>query len=289
MRLDQLYRGDKVNISIELSPPKTEEPEEGITQLFPTVGRLSQLNPVFFSMTYGAGGSTRDRTLDLCNWFKNDLGLETTCHLNVVGQSKDDVRANLKFLKEKGIYNILALRGDPPRDNPDNFLHPEGFQSSVELIEEAHQDPFFAIAVAGFPEKHPEAKDRASDIAYLKRKIEAGGSLIITQLFFDNAYFFEFMEHVRKAGIEVPVVPGIMPIISVKGLRKMVSLCQATIPPKVEKKLSQYEDDDEGVRDYGIDLATEMCQELIEGGVPGLHFYAFNQAHSVEEVVRNLK
>lgn len=285
MRLDELYRSGKLDVSIELFPPKTAE---GVSTLFKTIGQLNGLKPAFFSMTYGAGGSTRDLTLDLCNRMKNELQVETMCHLNIIGQSKDETCQNLKRLKEMGVYNLLALRGDPPRDDPHFKAHPEGFHSSVELIEEAHQDPFFAIAVTGFPEVHPEAKDRAADIAYLKRKIQAGGCVVITQLFFDNAYFFEFMEHLRKAGIQVPVVPGILPILSAAQVRKFAKLCGSTIPPAVEASLTKYESDEEGATRYGIELATQMCQGLLKSGVPGLHFYALNRAESTTAILTHL-
>ena len=198
MRLDKLYRSGKPEISIELFPPKTPE---AVEKLFETVEKLKRLHPVFFSMTYGAGGSTRNLTIELCDRLKNQAGVETTCHLNIIGQSKADTRDNLKQIKAAGVYNLLALRGDPPRDQPDFKPHPDGFHSSVELVEEVHEDPWFSVAVTGFPEVHPEAKDRAADIAYLKRKVQAGGCVVITQLFLDNAYFFDFLQEVRKVGI----------------------------------------------------------------------------------------
>ncbi len=285
MRLHQLYRSGKPEISIELFPPKTPE---GVEKLFETVEQLQRLHPVYFSMTYGAGGSTRNLTIELCDRLKNRTKVETTCHLNIIGQSKADTRENLRRIKEAGLYNLLALRGDPPRDQPDFKPHPDGFHSSVELIEEAHKDPWFSIAVTGFPEVHPEAKNRAADIAYLKRKIDAGGCVIITQFFLDNSTYFEFMELVKKAGITAPVVPGILPILSVAQLRRFAALCGSTIPPAIEKDLSKYESDDEGATKYGIELATRMCRELLKGGVPGLHFYALNRSRSTENILSNL-
>ena len=285
MRLEQLYRSGKPDISVELFPPKTPE---ALEKLFETVEQLKNVKPAFFSMTYGAGGTTRDLTLDLCDRLKNKTRVEATCHLNIIGQSQQDARENLKRLKGMGIYNILALRGDPPRDQPNFKPHPDGFHSSVELIEEAHQDPWFSIAVTGFPEVHFEAKDRASDIAYLKRKVQAGGCVIITQLFFDNAYFFEFMDHVHKAGITVPVVPGILPILSVLQVWWFGDLCKATLPPAVQKELAKYENDEEGATRYGIELATTLCEGLLKYGVPGLHFYALNRARSTEAILKNI-
>ena len=286
MRLDQLYRSGKPDISFELFPPKTPEATE---KLFETVEELKKLRPAYFSMTYGAAGSTRDLTLSLCERLKNKAGSETMCHLNIIGESRQSIRANLDRLKSAGISNVLALRGDPPKDQPDFKPHPEGFKSSVELIEEIRKDPFFSIAVTGFPEVHPEAKDRAADIAYLKRKLAAGGSVVLTQLFFDNAYFFEFMEQVRKAGITAPVVPGILPILSVQQIRRFASLCGATIPSAVGKELSKYDSDDTGAARYGVELATKLCDGLLKSGVPGLHFYALNRSRSSAAVLKNLR
>ena len=286
MRLDQLYRGPRPDISIELFPPKTPE---GVEALLRTIEQLKRLQPAFFSMTYGAAGSTRDLTLDLCDRMKHQAQVETTCHLTVVGQAKAEVRENLRRLKAMGIYNVLALRGDPPAGDPTFRPHTDGFQTSVELVQEAHRDPFFAIAVSGFPEVHQEATDRAADIAYLQQKIAAGACVVLTQLFFDNAYFFDFLDEVRRAGITVPVVPGILPILSVSQVRRFTTLCGSTIPPAVARELAKYETDDEGAVQYGIELATRQCEGLLKAGVPGLHFYALNRARSVEAVLRNLR
>ena len=301
MRLNELYRSGRPDFSIELFPPKTPD---GVEKLFSeTIPALKSLEPAptdsfceskrwgpaFFSMTYGAAGSTRDLTLDLVDRLKNKVQVETVCHLNIIGQSRQETRENLRRLKAMGVYNLLALRGDPPRDQPDFKPHPDGFQSSLELIEEANKDPWFSIAVTGFPEVHPEARDRASDIAYLKKKVEAGGCVVVTQLFYDNAYFFDFMGEVRKAGIAAPVVPGILPILSTAQTRRFAALAGATIPPAVDKELSKFEGDDAGAVQYGIELSTRMCEELLKKGAPGLHFYALNRRHSVELIVAELR
>ncbi len=285
MRLDQLYLSGKPEISFELFPPKTPDASE---KLFDTVEELKRFKPAFFSMTYGAAGSTRDLTLELCDRLKNRSRVETMCHLNIVGESRGSIRANLTRLKEMGVCNILALRGDPPKDQPDFKPHPDGFTSSVELIQEIRKDPWFSIAVTGFPEVHPEAKDRAADITYLKKKLAAGGCVVITQLFFDNAYFFDFLEHARRAGITAPIVPGILPILSSQQVRRFASLCGSTIPPAVDKDLKKYENDDEGAVRYGIELATKLCEGLLKAGVPGLHFYVLNRSRSVEAVFKNI-
>lgn len=286
MRLDQLYRSGKPGISVEFFPPKTPE---GVEKLFgETIPALNRLGPAYFSMTFGAGGTTRDLTIELCGRMKTQAKVETVCHLNIVGQSREETRENLRRIKAAGIYNLLALRGDPPKDRPDFKPHPDGFHSSVELIEEARKDPWFSIAITGFPEVHPEAKDRSADMAYLKRKLDAGGCVIITQFFLDNAYFFEFMGLVKKAGITAPVIPGILPFLSSAQVRKFAALCGSTIPPDVEKELSKVENDEEGALRYGIELSTRMCGELLKSGVPGLHFYALNRSRSTLEILSNL-
>ena len=286
MRLDELYRSGKPQISVELFPPKTPE---GVQKLFDeTIPDLQKFHPTYFSMTFGAGGSTRNLTVELCARMKTEAEVETTCHLNIIGQSKQETRENLARIKQAGVYNLLALRGDPPRDQPDFKPHPDGFRSSVDLIQEARKDPWFSIAVTGFPEVHPEAKDRAADMAYLQRKLEAGGCVVITQFFLDNRFFFEFMDLVKKAGITAPVVPGILPILSVSQLRRFTALCGSTIPPAVEKELAKVENDEEGAVNYGIELCTRMCRELLKSGVPGLHFYALNRSRSTQTILSNL-
>lgn len=286
MRLSELYRSKKADISFELFPPKTEK---GTEEMFREVERLKALHPAFFSMTYGAAGTTRDLTLALVDRLKNQVGVETMCHLTVVGQSKEETRNTLRFLKEKGIYNIIALRGDPPSGVSDFKPHPGGFRYSVELIEEAKKTNYFSIAVAGFPETHPDSQSRTSDIEYLKRKVDAGADVIITQLFFDNRFFYEYADHVQKAGITVPVVPGILPILSVQQVRRFTALCKATIPPAMEAELSKCEDDPERALKYGIELAAKQCEDLLKNKVPGLHFYCLNKSRSVEAILSNLK
>ena len=284
MRLDQLYRNSKrIDISIELFPPKTPE---GTAKLFEKVEELRRLNPAFFSMTYGAGGSTADTTLGLVDHLKNKMGVETMCHLTVLGQTKEHTISVLEHLQRIGVYNLIALRGDYPKEKP-SVLEEEGFRHAWELVREAKRRNF-SIAVAGFPEWHPDSRNREDDVRFLKQKVDAGADVIITQLFFDNEYFYTFVDFVRKAGIKIPVIPGLLPILSVKQVRRFTELCKSKIPPKIQSRLSKYEEDDEGARAFGIELATDQCHDLLHHGVPGLHFYALNQSHSVESVLKNL-
>ncbi len=285
MRLNELYQTNRIDISVELFPPKTEE---GIEEMFREVERLRRHGTAFFSMTYGAFGTTRDLTLELADRLKNQVGVETMCHLTVVGQSKAETRHALEFLKRRGIYNLIALRGDPPQGSTNFQPHPNGFHYAADLVREAKRMNYFSIAVAGFPETHPDSPNRESDIKYLKEKVEAGAAVIITQLFFDNRYFYEYLELIRKAGIKIPVIPGILPILSVQQVRRFTALCKSKIPPHVESELQKFENDPQGARRFGIELATKQCKDLLKNGVPGLHFYSLNKSHSVEAVLGNL-
>ncbi len=285
MRLSELYRNKShIDISIELFPPKTTE---GAQKLFEKVEELRKRNPAFFSMTYGAGGSTSGTTLELVDRLKNKIGVETMCHLTVSGQTKKQISSVLDRLQAMGVYNLIALRGDAPKESI-VLEDGQGFKFARELVLEAKKRNYFSIAVAGFPETHPDSKSQVDDIRYLKEKVDAGADVIITQLFFDDQYFYRYLDLVRKAGIKVPVIPGLLPILSVKQVRRFTELCKSKIPPAVETKLSKYENDDAAARAYGIELATQQCRDLLTHGVPGLHFYALNLSHSVESVLKNL-
>lgn len=287
MRLDEFYRGDELQIpvSIELFPPKTRRGRE---ELFERVEQMKRFDPKFFSMTYGAAGSTRDLTLGLVERLKNEACVETMCHLTVVGQSQAETRAILQQLRAMGIDKLIALRGDPPSGAESFVPHPDGFLHAAEPVHAAVEIGGFSIAVAGFPERHPESPSRESDLYWLKAKVDAGACLIITQLFFENRYYFEFVESLARLGVDVPVVPGILPIVSVGQVRRFTALCKATIPDPIQRELERVIDDDEAATALGIEIATRQCEELIAGGAPGLHFYSLNRTHSVEQVLTNL-
>ncbi|HEY2922408.1 MAG TPA: methylenetetrahydrofolate reductase [NAD(P)H], partial [Candidatus Binatia bacterium] len=244
--------------------------------------------PSFCSVTYGAGGSTREKTVGLVETIHNACGLEVMCHLTVVGQSKAEARAILARLKEKGIENLIALGGDPPQGMTDWRPHPDGFHYAIELVREARNIGAFSIAVAGFPEVHPRAASRKSDLQFLKEKVDAGAAAVITQLFFDNEDYFRFVDDLRKLGVTVPIVPGVLPILSVSQIRRFTALCCAKIPAKLEKQLARVEHDDAAAIEMGIDYASRQCQALIKFGVPGLHFYSLNKSYSVAAICKNL-
>jgi methylenetetrahydrofolate reductase (NADPH) len=285
VKLAELYGRPELTLSVEFFPPKTDKGEE---LLFKEIAIIKSIRPAFCSVTYGAGGSTRETTVDLVDRIHRECDLEVMCHLTVVGQSKDEVRSVLRKLKEKGIENIIALGGDPPQGT-DNWLpHPDGFHHSVELVREAVAAGGFSIAVAGFPEVHPRAKSRAFDLGYLKEKVDAGAVAVITQLFFDNEDFYRFTDDVRKLGVRVPVVPGVLPVLSAAQVRRFTSLCAAKIPVHLERQLVKVENDDDAAIRLGIDYATEQCEGLIKFGVSGLHFYSLNKSRSLMAICRNL-
>ena len=285
MKLADLYARPGLTLSVEFFPPKTDKGEEN---LFREIEIIKRLKPAFCSVTYGAGGSTREKTVDLVDRIHRECGLEVMCHLTVVGQSKDDARAVLKKLKKKGIQNLLALGGDPPQGMTDWKPHPDGFHYAVELVREAKTLGGFSIAVAGFPEVHPRAESRASDLRFLKEKVDAGAVAVITQLFFDNADFYRFAEDLRNLGVTVPIVPGILPVLSAPQVRRFTTLCCSKIPPRLESELAKVENDDDAAVEVGIEYATEQCEDLIKHGVSGIHFYSLNKSHSLQAICKNL-
>jgi methylenetetrahydrofolate reductase (NADPH) len=285
VKLRDLYARPGLTFSIEFFPPKTPE---GDAALFREVEILKTLNPAFCSVTYGAGGSTRDKTVEIVTRLHDDVGLEVMCHLTVVDQSKDDVRAVLNRLKANRIENIIALAGDPPKGVTDWRPHPEGFHYSTELVQEAAAYNWFSIAVAGFPEVHPRAESRESDLRYLKLKVDAGADAVITQLFFDNEDYYRYVDDCRKIGIKVPIVPGILPVQSTAQTRRFAAMCGSKIPARLDGLLVKVESDAAAELDLGIEYATEQCEGLLRFGVPGIHFYSLNKSRSVKAIFENL-
>ena len=285
MKLADLYARPGLTLSVEFFPPKTDKGEEN---LFNEVEVIKRLNPAFCSVTYGAGGSTREKTVDLVDRIHRESCLEVMCHLTVVGQSKDEARSILKKLKHKGIENLIALGGDPPQGMADWRPHPDGFHHAVELVREAVALGGFSVAVAGFPEVHPRAVSRAADLKYMRDKIDAGAVAIITQLFFDNDDYYRYVEDVRKLGITVPIVPGVLPILSAPQVRRFTALCCAKIPAPLERELAKVENDDDAAVKLGIEYASRQCEALIKFGAPGIHFYSLNKSLSLRAICKNL-
>jgi len=285
VKLADLYARHGLTLSVEFFPPKTDKGEEN---LFNEIEIIKRLNPGFCSVTYGAGGSTREKTVDLVETIHDGCGLEVMCHLTVVGQSKDEARAILRRLKEKGIENLIALGGDPPQGETDWRPHADGFHHAAELVREAMALGGLSVAVAGFPEVHPRAVSRESDLKFVKEKVDAGAVAIITQLFFDNEDYYRFVEDLRKLGVKVPIVPGVLPLLSAAQVRRFTALCCAKIPAALEAKLVKVENDDDAAVEMGIEYASRQCEGLIKFGAPGLHFYSLNKSHSVAAICKNL-
>lgn len=290
MRLGDIYARCRPAISIEFFPPKTSQGEANLAARIPAI---RQLRPAFCSVTYGAAGSTRDRTLWWTDRLKNEFGMEVMCHLTCVGQSRGEIRAMLGKLRESGIENIIALRGDPPAGDADWTPHPDGYRHAIELVRAAREYGF-AVAVAGFPECHPEADSRSQYLDHLAEKAAAGADVIVTQLFLDNADYASLVDGLRQRSITTPVVPGILPFKTVAQLRKFTTVYArsmsgpARIPAALEKRLAAVENDDAAAQQLGIDYATEQIRELLAMGAPGIHFYCLNESHAVEAILARL-
>jgi methylenetetrahydrofolate reductase (NADPH) len=274
-------------ISFEFFPPKTDEGDR--TLLEKTIPALKQLAPDYCSVTYGAGGSTRDKTLMIVDRIQREHQLTAMSHLTCVNSTADDLRQTLLQAGALGIRNILALRGDPPGGG-DFKPTPGGFEFSWQLVRFVREIGGFCVGVAGFPEGHIACKEgREVDWDRLKGKIDAGADFVLTQLFFDNADFFRFRDYLTRKGATVPICPGIIPILSAAQIRRFTALCGAALPSPLLESLGKYVGDDEGCTEFGIEYATRQCEELLRGGVPGLHFYTMNKARSTSQVVRNLR
>lgn len=280
-------RGHAPVISMEFFPPRTDEGDRNLIDK--TIPALMRLQPDFCSVTYGAGGSTRDKTLNIVERIQSAHGLTGMSHLTCVNSTREELEGVLQEAKARGIKNILALRGDPPPGTGDFKKTPGGFEYSSQLVEFIRSVGGFSIGTAGFPEGHIACQgDRELDWQRLKTKVDAGADFVITQLFFDNADFLRFRDYVRKLGVTVPIFPGMLPILSGNQIKKFTTLCGATIPQPMQARLDELGDNDEAVTAYGIDYATTQCAELLREGVEGLHFYTLNKVRSTVEVLRNL-
>jgi methylenetetrahydrofolate reductase (NADPH) len=286
MRVDQIIASPEPTFSVEFFPPKTDEATE---QLFATARSLAELELDYASVTYGAGGSTREGTVEITRALKDEVGLETMAHLSCVGETKEGISATLDRIAEAGIENVFALRGDPPRGETD-FVQPEGgLGSAAELADFISAGWDFTIGGACFPEVHPEAPDLDTDLAYLRTKVDAGASFLITQLFFDNQVYFDFVAAARARGIEVPIVAGVIPVASFAQTKRICDLCDASIPPRLETAFLAAGGDERAEFELGIAYAAQQCAELLLGGAPGIHFYALNRAPATRAVLGALR
>ena len=274
-------------ISFEFFPPKTGEGDRNLLEKH--IPALLEARPDYCSVTYGAGGSTRDKTLMIVDCIQRQHGLIALAHLTCVNHTRGQVRELLGKIRSLGCKNILALRGDPP-DGGEFQPTPGGFEFAAQLVKFIRESGDFSIGVAGFPEGHIACQDgKHADWRHLKEKTDAGADFILTQLFFDNADYFEFRDYVAgKLGVGVPLVPGIIPILSASQITKFTQLCGAKIPPPLRSKLDQLEGNDEAAAEFGIEYATKQCEELLRAGAPGLHFYTLNKSRSTVRVLKNL-
>jgi methylenetetrahydrofolate reductase (NADPH) len=274
-------------ISFEFSPPKTDEGDRNLLEK--QIPALLQAKPDYCSVTYGAGGSTRDKTLMIVDRIQRQHGLIALAHLTCVNHTREQVRELLEKIRSLGCKNILALRGDPPGGGEFQPT-PGGFEFASQLVRFIRESDDFSIGVAGFPEGHIACQDgKHADWRHLKEKTDAGADFILTQLFFDNADYFEFRDFVAgKLGVCVPLVPGIIPILSASQITKFTQLCGAKIPPPLRSKLDQLAGNDEAAAEFGIEYATKQCEELLRAGAPGLHFYTLNKSRSTVRVLKNL-
>ena len=286
MLIKDLLNQGTPSFSFEFFPPKTDE---AFDTLLETIRELQKLHPTFVSVTYGAGGSTRRRTIDVVAKAKGELGQESMAHLTCVGSTEEELRDVLDELRRQGIENVLPLRGDPPAGTDVFEKKPGGFGYANELVSFIKENYDFCLGVAGYPEGHQEADDFDTDLANLKLKVDAGADFVITQMFFDNRFYFDFVAQARAIGIDVPLIPGIMPILNLGQIQRFTQMCGATIPEELLERLEAIKEDADAVRQCGVEHAAQQCRELLESGVPGIHFYTLNRSTSTRDIFENLK
>ncbi len=274
-------------ISFEFFPPKTDEGDRNLIEK--TIPALLATRPDYCSVTYGAGGSTRDKTLRIVDCIQTRHGLTAVAHLTCVCSTKEEIRSLLDQIRTLGVRNVLALRGDPPGGG-EFKMTPGGFEFSSQLVEFIREHGPFCVGVAGFPEGHIACKEgKLVDWRHLKTKIDAGADFVLTQLFFDNADFYEFRDHMtRKLGVKVPLVPGIIPILSGAQIKRFTALCGARLPAPLTARLEELGNDDAKAAEFGIEYATKQCEDLLRAGAPGIHFYTLNKAASTVRILKNL-
>jgi methylenetetrahydrofolate reductase (NADPH) len=281
MRISDALATQRPFFSFEFFPPKDDE---GSRQLFATIAALQPLRPAFVSITYGAGGSTRVRTVALAKEIAQQIGLTVVAHVTCIGASRAELRALFDDLARAGIENVLALRGDPPAGTPFEPV-PGGFSHANELIAVLRRNYGFCIGAACYPEKHPEAASVQDDLAHLRLKADAGADFLVSQLFFDNENFFEFERRVRETGIELPILPGLMPITNYAQIQRFVAMCGASIPPKLRVEMEARKGDAKAVEDLGVAYAAMQARGLLAGGAPGIHFYTLNRSPATRAIV----
>ncbi len=285
MRIREILMERRTGVSFEFFPPKSLEGKDGFMRV---VTDLRRYNPLYVSVTYGSGGSTRDRTNYTLKWIRDETDLTVMSHLTCIGATRTSIDTLLRDYMSHGIDNILAMRGDPPRDMPGFDISKGEFRYARDLVEFIRQYNYFSIAVAVYPEGHSESPSIEKDMEYTKQKIDAGADFGITQMFFENRYYYDFMERAEKIGIRIPILPGIMPITDCRRIEEFADFCSATIPKEIREKMLPLRDKPDGMRKLGIELAVRQCEDLLRNGVRYLHFYTMNRADAVHEIIDNL-
>lgn len=285
MKISAMFGGEKPVVSFEIFPPK---PETSLDTVFATLEELQGLNPAYISVTYGAGGSSSSRSIEIVDKVKNQYGMETVAHLTCVGATKESIDAILDRLQELGIENILALRGDLPAGEAAGTAFSEDFRYARDLIAHAKRRNFFSIAAAAYPEGHLECRDIDQDIEYLKLKVDQGVDLLITQLFFDNTYFYSFREKIARKGINCPISAGIMPVLNAAQIKRITSLCGSAIPGELAGIMAKYGETPADMQKAGLDYACRQMQDLLENKVDGIHLYTMNKAKQTRTIMNNL-
>ncbi len=287
-KVSEIFKEKKRTYSFELFPPKTDQ---GYEKLFETIGFLASLRPDFISVTYGAGGGNREKTLQLVDQIQKKYNITGVSHLTCVCNTRLQIKAILDEIKNLGIQNVLALRGDPPKDNPNWQPNEDNFKYSSELcafMRTNYQD-YFSIGVAGFPEGHLLCPDRQQDARYLKLKIDAGADYVITQLFFDNQDYFDYIKRLQTLGLSCRVIPGIIPITDYKALLNFCKLCGSKIPEEIHRIFGPIQDDKEKTLEAGIRFAVKQCRALLDNGAPGLHFYTLNKITPTDIILKEVR
>jgi methylenetetrahydrofolate reductase (NADPH) len=286
MKIKDMFEQKKTVISLEIFPPKLDSPVETV---FDTLDALSGLKPDFISVTYGAGGKAKDRTVEIASRIKKEYGIESLAHLTCISATKDVIKKGFKEMKSNNIENVLAMRGDIPEDPDFDFPDPLHYQYAKDLIKEAKEEGGFSIGAACYPEGHIECKSKVQDIKFLKKKVDCGVDFLITQLFFDNEIFYRFMEEIDIAGIDVPVSAGIMPVLNKNQIIRMTQLSGCSIPPKFRRILDRYEDNPAALKEAGEAYAIEQIIDLMAWGVRGIHLYTMNKADTARRIFNNIE
>lgn len=286
MRIKEILKKRKNGVSFEFFPPKSVA---GKDKFMNVVHELKKHDPLYVSVTYGAGGSTQERTLNTLKWIKGETELTVMSHLTCIGATRDSMGSLLREYKDLGVDNILALRGDPPRDAPDFDPAKGQFKYAADLVRFVKELKSFSIGVAVYPEGHQESPDIDKDIEYTKMKIDAGADFGITQMFFDNKYYYEFMDRAKKAGISIPILPGIMPVVDCRKIEEFADFCSATVPKELKDIMYPVLDKPDEMKKIGIDYAIAQCKDLIDNGLQFLHFYTMNRSDTVDAILSGLQ